>query len=526
MSAKSNAGYIKDVVFESSYIGRQRPAHLSYIAASAGFLPPDPCANYSYLELGCSVGATLNGLAASNEHAQFVGIDFNREHLEIARAQAEASNLHNVDYIEASFEDAVDLDLPHFDYVATNGTYSWLDSSAESAVHSIVQRHLRDGGLFYVDYMSLPGKAPISPVWYLMRALTGSSEEGSEARVTRGMELLQALDDANAGFFTKNPHAHDVLNHWKRVLAANPAKVRLLAHNALAENWQPYYFTQVAQTLQTLGLQFAGSTMLVQNDVELALPAAMRNEFAGNEDVAHVELVKDFFHYTQQRHDVFIKVGAKDTAGALDHLSEKLHLMIVGDWRTASWGFVDPDKVQIEVDSVLIEDILTALGAGAGSIAEMREHERTSVYKTEQLARVVSKLLTKPNVELLAEKPVKPVADGAGTLRTCNEYTANSVEKVIQQGGALRVACPKFGGCVEYPSLMGAVISAFVSSGTDTLELDAVVDFVRRTPQEFVMGGTRMHARDVDARAIMPAYQQVQRHALANLVRIGGLTDH
>ena len=526
MSVKSKAGYIKDVVFESPYVGRQRPAHLSYVAASAGFVPPDPSGNYSYLELGCSIGATLNGLAAANVHAQFVGIDFNRDHLEIARSDAAASNLHNVEYIEASFEDAVHLDLPYFDYVATNGTYSWLDSSAESAVHSIVQRHLRDGGLFYVDYMSLPGKAPISPVWYLMRTLTRSCEDGSEARVTRGMELLQVLDDANAGFFVKNQHARDVLNHWKRAVTASPTSVRQLAHNALAENWQPYYFPQVAETLQSLGLEFAGSTVLLQNDVELALPAAMHNDFTRNEDIAHLELVKDFFHYTQQRQDVFVKVGAENTAGgALNYLSEKLHLMIVGDWRTSSWVFADPDKVQIEVDSVLIEDVLSAVADGASSIAEMREHDRTIGYTPERLAAIVSKLLTKPNVELFADKPVQPIADGDSILRTCNDYTANAVEKVSQQGGNMRVACSKLGGCVEYSPMLAAVISAFVSAGTQTLELGAVVDFVRRTPQAFAIGDTRMDARDVDAGVVKTAYQQAQRHALPNLVRLGALTD-
>ena len=365
MSVESKVGYIKDVVFTSPYVGRQRPAHLSYVAASAGFVPPDPSGSYSYLELGCSIGTTLNGLAASNAHAQFVGIDFNPEHLDIARSQAAASNLHNVEYIEASFEDAVDLDLPSFDYVATNGTYSWLDASAESAVHSILQRHLRDGGLFYVDYMSLPGKAPISPIWYLMRTLTQSYEDGSEARVIGGMGHLQALDDADAGFFVKNQHAREVLNHWKRSVAASPMSVRQLAHNALAENWQPYYFTQVAQTLQALGLKFAGSTVLVQNDLELALPAALRHEFARTEDVAHLELIKDFFHYTQQRQDVFVKAGGEDAAGALEYLSEKLHLIIAGDWRTASWSFADPDKALVEVDAVLVEDVLTAVADGA-----------------------------------------------------------------------------------------------------------------------------------------------------------------
>jgi len=317
MSDKSKSGYIKDVIFDYGYIGRQRPALLSYIAASAGYAPPAPSAEYSYLELGSTLQPTLNGMAASNARAQLVGIDFNREHIEIARSHAEASNLHNVEYIEGSFEDILQRGLPQFDYIATSGTYSWLDASAEAAVHSILQQYLRDGGLFYVDYMSLPGKAPISRIWYLMRDFTRQLQHGSEARVARGMELLEALNDSNAGFFTKNPHAREVLEHWKKAVAASPAGVRQLAHNALAENWQPYFFTQVAETLQSVGLEFAGSTVIAQNDIELALPVALRNEFGSGDNIAHLELIKDFFHYTQQRQDVFIKASTKDTAGAL-----------------------------------------------------------------------------------------------------------------------------------------------------------------------------------------------------------------
>ena len=446
MPAKPSPAYIRDAVFDSGYVGRQRPALLSYVAATAGFAPPDPSAAYAYLELGCSIGATLNGLAASNPHARYIGIDFNREHIEIARSDAAAANLGNVDYIEASFEDVLEHDLPDFDYIAINGTYSWLDPNAKSAVDTIVQRHLRDGGLFYVDYMALPGKAAVSPVWYLMRALTGECADGSEARVTRGMDLLTALDEADAGYFAKNPHARDLLDHWRKAIAASPASVRQLAHNALAEHWQPYYFSQIADMFQALDLSFAGSTLLDQNDLELALPAALRRSFAPGEDAVHMELVKDVFHYRQQRHDVFVKAGAQTGAAAQDYLSQKLHLMVIGDWRGTSWEFRGPDESQVDVDDVLIEGILQAATTGASTIAQMQDRESMVGYPREQLLAAVSKLVTKPNVEVFVERPVEPVSDDAGRLRAASDYNANAVERVIRHGGNLRVAGPAFGG--------------------------------------------------------------------------------
>ena len=45
--------YVTDAAFPSDYVPSQQPAMLSYVAARAGYPPPDPARPFRYVELGC-----------------------------------------------------------------------------------------------------------------------------------------------------------------------------------------------------------------------------------------------------------------------------------------------------------------------------------------------------------------------------------------------------------------------------------------------------------------------------------------
>ncbi|MDX1402068.1 MAG: class I SAM-dependent methyltransferase, partial [Kiloniellales bacterium] len=226
--------YITDTIFPSGYIGYQQPALLSFVAAGNGFLPPDPARPFTYLELGCGSGVTLNPLAAANPGSSFIGVDFNERHWEIARADAKAGSLSNVSYINASFEKMGPNDLPECDYIAIHGAFSWLAPAALSAVFRILRERLKPGGLFYVDYLSAPERLPVEPLWYLLRQVTEGSHASSETRAAEGMEILRRLSGAGAGYLTQNPRAHNILKkHLERVDGKNANALSHLAHHAL-----------------------------------------------------------------------------------------------------------------------------------------------------------------------------------------------------------------------------------------------------------------------------------------------------
>ncbi len=134
--------YIQDVDFPSRFISAQMPVLMAYVAALRGFVPPDPSGAFTYCELGCSIGVTLNTLAAANPQASFVGIDFNAESIAGARATAEQTGLKNVIYHVLSFSDLDPGDFAQFDFISMQGAYSWLPQEVKESFRRCPTRSL------------------------------------------------------------------------------------------------------------------------------------------------------------------------------------------------------------------------------------------------------------------------------------------------------------------------------------------------------------------------------------------------
>ncbi|MHC4273508.1 MAG: methyltransferase domain-containing protein [Planctomycetota bacterium] len=320
--------YITDIEFPSRYTANQAPAMLSYVAAIGGYRPPPPAGAYTYCELGCGAGVTLNTLAASNPQARFIGVDINASHIQRARSVAEAGSLENVTYVEASFDDLAEHDLPAFDYVTIQGTYSWLGPETTSAINTWLGSHLKAGGLFYVHYLGLPGYAQLDPLWQLMRELTRAHSGSSAERAAEGLRILELLRDRGAAFFVVNPRATELLAYLTERCRRDPRFLNHVAHVALAEHSIPHYFAQMAKALAPAGLRYAGSTVLMNNDREIAFPPDLRSTVADIEDAGALEALKDYAIDRDARFDVFVKDAERDPAGAEEHLRQHLYVFM------------------------------------------------------------------------------------------------------------------------------------------------------------------------------------------------------
>lgn len=512
--------YVRNVVFDSGYVGRQRPVLLNYIAASAGYVPPNPASGYTYLELGCSVGATLNGLAASNPQARFVGIDFNEEHIALAIESAKSVGLSNVEYHEAAFTDFQQFDLPQFDYIAIHGTYSWLGPDAEAAVHAILDRHLKQGGIFYVDYMSMPGKASVAPIWYLMRELTADFVGDSAERARVGFEMLRSLDRASAHYFKENPQSKRAFRRWDQEIQADPERIRHLAHNALAEHWSPKFFTEIVQSLAAVGLQFAGNTRLDLNDLELALPSALRDGGGPMADRTHTELIKDYFHNMQTRQDVFVRASSSTPEAAESYFDSAVHFMCLSPPDFRSWEFRDPDDNLLELDEDLFEEIVSAMAEGATCIDQIAEGKAVDRRVRDDIAGALGRMILRPDLEILAAPPSELRTIAYRKVFPANRYNEMAIEEVIEKGGVLRLASSTFGGCIVFPKLMSAVMAVCLGQQQVSMDLGRVVELLRAVPGTFNIQGRSEKFSNVDHQMIAPLWRKVQLQTLPNLIRL------
>lgn len=394
--------YADDVPFRSGVVQQQSPLHMAVVAALNGFDPPRPWGHFRYCDLGCGNGTTLNAFAAVYPEAEFVGIDFNAGHIAEAREQAAAAGLDNVRFIQGSFTEVTGGDLPSFDFIGMNGIYSWLDRDVLPSVHALVGRHLKPGGLFYVEYMCMPGMIAVVPLWQLIQALVPLSDSGSHDRATRGLRLLEELYKSGMTYLDRHPTAKAAANGYVSRWRNNANQIDHFAHNALASGFRPRFVTEMCEEMAAAGLVFGGRTQLGLNDPDLAVTLEQASILRGIEDRRVRELLCDYMRNERNRRDVFVKapgMDAREPKAARDFLLNGIRLMgrVPADRLPREIELPGPRKLRFE--GAAYECLLNAFD---GSAQTLREAESAGELGDDSLIAAGHRLLVAGNHFLCA----------------------------------------------------------------------------------------------------------------------------
>lgn len=326
---ESDGFYVQDLDFISALAGNQAPFYMALVAAAVGFLPPEPEGKFTYCDLGCGDGTTVNALAEIYPEARFIGVDFNPGHIETARNFAAENGLENIRFEESRFSNLRVDDLPDFDFVGMNGIYSWLESQEIDAVHEFLRKRLKPGGLFYVEYTSLPGKISVQPLWSLIRYLVPEKDDiDSKDRAKKGLDLTEILAKRGMAYLNAHRPAAGGAQSYIRGRKSDEYRVDHFAHNAMAGGFRPRYFTEMYDEMLSAGLTYAGRCEFKLNEIEFSVSPAQVPTFQDyKDDIKTVELLKDYIRNEQQRHDVFVKEGALDPETANEWIDNRLYLL-------------------------------------------------------------------------------------------------------------------------------------------------------------------------------------------------------
>jgi len=294
-------GYVTDVPYVRSFIRELAPAWLDHVALLQGWAPPVRKRGFAWCDLGCGQGVTAAVLAATHPEGNFYGIDAMPAHIAHARRLAAEAGISNVRFHAADFSSAVELDLPGFDYIVAHGVYSWVDPAARDALRRFIDRHLKPGGLVYVSYNAMPGRAADLPFQRLMQALGGSLPGDSIARVAAAAEIVDSLGALKAPALVASPMAKMVKKRTERHAPA------YLAHELLGASWEPLCVTEVRAAMAAIGLSPVGSATLIENYDSFVLGKAARKALAAIADPDARELTRDFLIDQFFRRDVFAR---------------------------------------------------------------------------------------------------------------------------------------------------------------------------------------------------------------------------
>ena len=213
-------------------------------------MQPAPVETCRVLELGCAQGGNLLPMAEQLPGAEFVGVDASGKQIETGRRLAERVGLENV---RLEHSDILEFQAEQkFDYVICHGTYSWVPPEVQSRILAICRENLREQGIGYVSYNTLPG-------WRMrgmlrdMMLYHASGIEDPKQKVDQAASLIAFL--AEAVPTEDNPYGKFLKNELE--LIRNQKRSYFL-HEFLEDHNQPCYFHEFAEALERHGLQYLG----------------------------------------------------------------------------------------------------------------------------------------------------------------------------------------------------------------------------------------------------------------------------
>jgi SAM-dependent methyltransferase len=382
-----NDGYVSDIDYPADFFEELSPARLSFTCLINGFEPIAPDRPFTYCELGCGQGMTVNTLAASNPHGQFYGIDFMPAAIASARQMAETAGLRNVTLLENSFAEltAGEVEgLPQFDYVVMHGVYSWMSAENRAHIVRFLKRYLKPGGIVYVSYNAMPGRSFATAMSRLMGMHAERHPDRSDVQACEAVEFVRQFSDMKPAFFTTT----ETSKPWLEFVA--DADTHYLAHEFLNRDSNSMYHADVAADLAGAKLDYAGSA-----DLPMAFPAL----YLGMEQCAYLkncqdpvlrETLRDFMTNVTFRRDVYVRGARPLTAARRAWWAERTRMtpvMSPEGWKMDMQWMLRTTMC----DDAMVRPLTDALASTSLSLAEIAAlpHLKESPRKADELSALL-----------------------------------------------------------------------------------------------------------------------------------------
>lgn len=297
-------GYVTDIGYTHGYYPELNPVRMRFALLNAGFESPGIS---KACELGFGQGLSINiHAAASGTH--WYGTDFNAAHAGFARQLAAASGA-DVDLHEDSFEAfAGRADLPPFDHIGLHGVWSWISDRNRTVIVDLIRRKLKPGGVLYVGYNTLPGRAAFAPVRHLLA-------EHVHRAGPAGRGIVERIDDAIAFsdrlLATEPEYARDNPLILDRFKVLKESDRHYLAHEYFNRDWVPMHFATVARWLEPAMVSYACSANFTDHVDALKLTEAQRALLAEIGDPVFRQTARDFMVNQTFRQDYWIRDARK-----------------------------------------------------------------------------------------------------------------------------------------------------------------------------------------------------------------------
>lgn len=205
---------------------------------------------YRVLELGCADGANLLPMAFFRRNAGFVGIDSAESQIAIANTRKDALGVENIEFACTDFCDADRYLNGEFDFIIAHGVFSWIPDAVRDAILNLCAHHLRDDGLFYLNYNTYPGWSVRGMIRRCLLARTNAATSLRERALLAQEIAAELATSVGAG---GHPFAQLLAKEFRFVTENHHSYV---AHEYLAADNHAYWRSEFMQLVRKHGFEY------------------------------------------------------------------------------------------------------------------------------------------------------------------------------------------------------------------------------------------------------------------------------
>ncbi len=426
-------GYVVDIGYTHGFYRELAPSLLHFVTVLGRVNAVDPAHPFTYVELGCGNGYTTTLLAAANPQGRFLGVDFNPTHIHTAQQRADSAGVPNVTFLEKSFGELGDADVPDADIVALHGVYSWINAENRRHIIEFIRRKLKPAGIVYVSYNALPGLSQVAPLQRLLVDYAGSSAGSLDARVRDSLQFAAQMRSAGARYFLANPMATSRLDSLSR---QDP---RYLAHEYFNADWSPFYHADVARDLMAAKASYAGSATIIDNFEQLVLTPELHKMVTNFSDRATVEAVKDFAVNQVFRRDVFTRGAPSVGTAALERELGETRFALVRPRADCRFSATTPAG-EVTMREEVYSPVLDALAGGPKTFDELQRAPELSGKDRGQVRQALFGMAALGNV-----LPALPFVGEENRRESTSRFNEMALAEGVAAGSNVALASPVLG---------------------------------------------------------------------------------
>lgn len=419
-----------------AYHRETNPLFQRFCLLASGFAAPAASSDAVHCELGFRQGVAINAHAAA-QSAAFIGSDRRSARVSFARALAHISGA-NVQLLDDSFEQLLQRsDIPACDSISVHGIWSHLNDAERGQLVQFVERHLKPGGVLYIQYDTMPGNGQeiaLRKFMALFNRLGPATEGGTAGRVQAALAMFKEIGSIHPRMNVETPLL------VARIAELEAADPDVVAREYFSPHWQPTYFTDLCKKLSDARVQWACAA--TPSTTIAALQAAPEDRVlldATTHPLPRQQML-DFLTNASTRADLFVR-GAR----RLGSLEQRRALMDMRFVLTKPFSQV-PKALGMSEDEDLVDPGLILWLEYLAADALAPKSARGLLDGTDEQTWIDHMLMLLVLVGAGIAAPAQSEADTAAVAERCARLNLHLMEAALSSRDVDALVSPVLGG--------------------------------------------------------------------------------